>query len=53
MKEAIDNEDERIEQALQEKEETYIRGEKEKEGKNRKMLQEQEHHRTKQVTDDV
>lgn len=50
MKQALDNEDERIERALKEKEDKYIQEEKEKEAKLKKMLHEQALHRTKQAS---
>ena len=50
MKQALDNEDERIERALKEKEEKYIQEEKEKEAKLKKMLHEQALHRAKQAS---
>ncbi|KAL8587022.1 hypothetical protein ACOMHN_023412 [Nucella lapillus] len=49
MKHAIDNEDERIETALREKEEKHMKEEKEKEAKLKKLLHEQAEHRTHQM----
>ncbi|KAK7110491.1 cilia- and flagella- associated protein 210-like [Littorina saxatilis] len=49
MKQAIDNEDERIEKAQQEKEEKFIAVEKLKDAKRKKGLHEQAAHRSKQM----
>ena len=49
MKEALDNEDERIENALREREEKFVKEEKEKEAKSKKMLHEIAQHRSVQV----
>ncbi|XP_076461037.1 cilia- and flagella- associated protein 210-like [Babylonia areolata] len=49
MKQALDNEDERIENALKEKEEKRMKEEKEKEAKLKKMLHEQAEHRARQL----
>lgn len=50
MKQALDNEDELIEKAQQEKEEKHMKEEKEKEAKLKKQLHEQALHRTKQAS---
>lgn len=49
MKEAISNEDERLENAQREKEEKFLKEEKEKEAKRKKMLHEQAEHRVRQL----
>ena len=52
MKQAIDDEDERIEKALQETEEKLSKEEKEKELRLKKLLEEQAEHRAKQACSD-